>query len=141
VLLVEDIDPETLRREPKVQKLIPPLHGALLKERARCMHLFEVWLFLTRQRRVEPLLTFAYLVSGHQRKGERSACGIIHLFVVFRGRQFALGQASQHDQITVREVKNLTAVAKKEHFSNGQKKIFDHFKHDHYFNRLNSAAA
>jgi hypothetical protein len=39
LLLVEDIGPETLReRDPK--KLIPPLHGALIKNE-QDVHLFE----------------------------------------------------------------------------------------------------
>ena len=47
LLLVEDISPETLRqRDPK--KLIPPLHGALLKNE-QDVHLFERLAFLARR--------------------------------------------------------------------------------------------
>ena len=47
LLLVEDIGPETLReRDPK--KLIPPLHGALLKNE-QDVHLFERLAFLSRR--------------------------------------------------------------------------------------------
>src|SRR5213594_2054255 len=47
LLLVEDIGPETLReRDPK--KLIPPLHGALLKNK-QDVHLFERLAFLARR--------------------------------------------------------------------------------------------
>ena len=47
LLLVEDISPETLRqRDPK--KLIPPLHGALLKNE-QDVHLFERLAFLSRR--------------------------------------------------------------------------------------------
>ena len=47
LLLNEDIDPETLReRDPK--KLIPPLHGALLKNE-QDVHLFERLAFLNRR--------------------------------------------------------------------------------------------
>jgi len=47
LLLVEDIDTETLRqRDPK--KLIPPLHGALLKNE-QDVHLFERLAFLNRR--------------------------------------------------------------------------------------------
>ena len=46
LLLVEDIGPETLReRDPK--KLIPPLHGALIKNE-QDVHLFERLAFLAR---------------------------------------------------------------------------------------------
>src|SRR5476651_487426 len=49
LLLVEDITPETLRqRDPK--KLIPPLHGALLKNE-QDVHLFERLTFLNRRER------------------------------------------------------------------------------------------
>jgi hypothetical protein len=48
-LLVEDISPEVLRsRDPK--KLIPPLHGALLKNE-QDVHLFERLAFLNRRER------------------------------------------------------------------------------------------
>ena len=47
LLLVEDIDPETLR-ERSPNKLIPPLHGALLKNE-QDVHLFERLAFLTRR--------------------------------------------------------------------------------------------
>ena len=47
LLLVEDIDPETLR-ETDNKKLIPPLHGALLKNE-QDVHLFERLAFLTRR--------------------------------------------------------------------------------------------
>ena len=47
LLLVEDIPPEVLRtRDPK--KLIPPLHGALLKNE-QDVHLFERLAFMTRR--------------------------------------------------------------------------------------------
>jgi hypothetical protein len=47
LLLVEDIDPEILRqRDPK--KLIPPLHGALLKNEQDA-HLFERLAFMARR--------------------------------------------------------------------------------------------
>jgi MoxR-like ATPase len=47
LLLVEDIGPDTLReRDPK--KLIPPLHGALLKNE-QDVHLFERLAFLSRR--------------------------------------------------------------------------------------------
>src|SRR6202030_1080358 len=47
LLLVEDISPEVLRtRDP--QKLIPPLHGALLKNE-QDVHLFERLAFLHRR--------------------------------------------------------------------------------------------
>ena len=46
LLMVEDVGPETLReRDPK--KLIPPLHGALLKNE-QDVHLFERLVFMTR---------------------------------------------------------------------------------------------
>src|SRR5580765_636474 len=49
LLLVEDISPEVLRtRDPK--KLIPPLHGALLKNE-QDVHLFERLAFLKRRER------------------------------------------------------------------------------------------
>jgi MoxR-like ATPase len=49
LLLVEDIDADTLRqRDPK--KLIPPLHGALLKNE-QDVHLFERLAFLNRRER------------------------------------------------------------------------------------------
>jgi MoxR-like ATPase len=49
LLLNEDITPETLReRDPK--KLIPPLHGALLKNE-QDVHLFERLAFLNRRER------------------------------------------------------------------------------------------
>lgn len=47
LLMVEDIDPETLR-ETDGKNLIPPLHGALLKNEAD-VHLFERLAFLTRR--------------------------------------------------------------------------------------------
>ena len=47
LLLVEDIDPETLR-EKSPNKLIPPLHGALLKNE-QDVHLFERLAFLNRR--------------------------------------------------------------------------------------------
>ena len=47
LLLAEDIGPETLReRDPK--KLIPPLHGALLKNE-QDVHLFERLAFMNRR--------------------------------------------------------------------------------------------
>jgi MoxR-like ATPase len=49
LLLVEDISPEVLRtRDPS--KLIPPLHGALLKNE-QDVHLFERLAFLHRRER------------------------------------------------------------------------------------------
>ena len=49
LLLDEDIPPEALReRDPK--KLIPPLHGALLKNE-QDVHLFERLAFLNRRER------------------------------------------------------------------------------------------
>jgi len=49
LLLVEDIGPETLReRDPK--KLIPPLHGALIKNE-QDVHLFEQLVFMHRRAR------------------------------------------------------------------------------------------
>jgi MoxR-like ATPase len=49
LLLNEDISPETLReRDPK--KLIPPLHGALLKNE-QDVHLFERLAFINRRER------------------------------------------------------------------------------------------
>jgi hypothetical protein len=45
--MVEDIDPETLR-ETDGRKLIPPLHGALLKNE-QDVHLFERLAFLSRR--------------------------------------------------------------------------------------------
>ncbi|MBL4854776.1 MAG: MoxR family ATPase [Robiginitomaculum sp.] len=47
LLMVEDIDPETLR-ETDGRKLIPPLHGALLKNE-QDVHLFERLAFMTRR--------------------------------------------------------------------------------------------
>ena len=52
LLLVEDIDPETLR-EKTPNKLIPPLHGALLKNE-QDVHLFERLAFLNRREGVRP---------------------------------------------------------------------------------------
>ncbi|MCB1474240.1 MAG: ATP-binding protein, partial [Rhodobiaceae bacterium] len=47
LLVSEDIDPQVLReRDPK--KLIPPLHGALLKNE-QDVHLFERLAFMTRR--------------------------------------------------------------------------------------------
>ena len=52
LLLVEDIDEQTLReRDPK--KLIPPLHGALLKNE-QDVHLFERLAFLSRREGPRP---------------------------------------------------------------------------------------
>jgi hypothetical protein len=45
--LIEDIDPDTLK-ESDPKKLIPPLHGALLKNE-QDVHLFERLAFLTRR--------------------------------------------------------------------------------------------
>ena len=54
LLMVEDIGPETLReRDPK--KLIPPLHGALLKNE-QDVHLFERLAFMATARRALSLL-------------------------------------------------------------------------------------
>ncbi len=47
LLLVEDIDPDTLK-EADPKKLIPPLHGALLKNE-QDVHLFERLAFLSRR--------------------------------------------------------------------------------------------
>lgn len=47
LLLVEDIDPETLK-EADPKKMIPPLHGALLKNE-QDVHLFERLAFLSRR--------------------------------------------------------------------------------------------
>ena len=52
LLLIEDIDPETLR-EKSPNKLIPPLHGALLKNE-QDVHLFERLAFLTRREGARP---------------------------------------------------------------------------------------
>lgn len=52
LLLVEDIDPETLR-EKSPNKLIPPLHGALLKNE-QDVHLFERLAFLNRREGARP---------------------------------------------------------------------------------------
>jgi len=52
LLLVEEIDVETLR-ERNPNKLIPPLHGALLKTE-QDVHLFERLAFLTRRDGVRP---------------------------------------------------------------------------------------
>jgi MoxR-like ATPase len=49
LLLSEDISPETLR-EKDPTKLIPPLHGALLKNE-QDVHLFERLAFLARRER------------------------------------------------------------------------------------------
>lgn len=52
LLMVEDIDPETLReRDPG--KLVPPLHGALLKNE-QDVHLFERLAFLARREGARP---------------------------------------------------------------------------------------
>ena len=49
LLMVEDMSPEVLReRDPK--KLIPPMHGALLKNE-QDVHLFERLAFLARRER------------------------------------------------------------------------------------------
>ena len=47
LLLVEDIDPEIIK-EADPKKMIPPLHGALLKNE-QDVHLFERLAFLTRR--------------------------------------------------------------------------------------------
>jgi MoxR-like ATPase len=47
LLMVEDIDPETIR-ETDQRKIIPPLHGALLKNE-QDVHLFERLAFLSRR--------------------------------------------------------------------------------------------
>ncbi|MGZ9099749.1 MAG: AAA family ATPase, partial [Brevundimonas sp.] len=52
LLLVDDIDPETLR-EKTPNKLIPPLHGALLKNE-QDVHLFERLAFLGRRDGARP---------------------------------------------------------------------------------------
>ncbi len=52
LLLVDDVDPETLR-EKSPGKLIPPLHGALLKNE-QDVHLFERLAFLSRREGVRP---------------------------------------------------------------------------------------
>jgi len=52
LLLVDDVDPETLR-EKSPGKLIPPLHGALLKNE-QDVHLFERLAFLARREGSRP---------------------------------------------------------------------------------------
>ncbi|WP_339930260.1 MoxR family ATPase [uncultured Brevundimonas sp.] len=52
LLLVDDVDPSTLR-ETSPNKLIPPLHGALLKNE-QDVHLFERLAFLNRREGVRP---------------------------------------------------------------------------------------
>ena len=52
LLLVDDIDPATLR-EKSPNKLIPPLHGALLKNE-QDVHLFERLAFLSRREGARP---------------------------------------------------------------------------------------
>jgi MoxR-like ATPase len=52
LLLVDDVDPETLR-EKSPNKLIPPLHGALLKNE-QDVHLFERLAFLSRREGARP---------------------------------------------------------------------------------------
>ncbi len=52
LLLVDEIDPETLR-EKSPNKLIPPLHGALLKNE-QDIHLFERLAFLARREGMRP---------------------------------------------------------------------------------------
>ena len=52
LLLVDDVSPETLR-EKTPGKLIPPLHGALLKNE-QDVHLFERLAFLTRREGARP---------------------------------------------------------------------------------------
>ena len=47
LLLVEDVDPETLKKKDS-SRLIPPLHGALLKNE-QDVHLFEKLAFLSRR--------------------------------------------------------------------------------------------
>ena len=49
LLLVEDVSPEVLRNA-RPDKLIPPLHGALLKNE-QDVHLFERLAFLHRRER------------------------------------------------------------------------------------------
>jgi MoxR-like ATPase len=48
LLLAEDIPPEALRSKDR-KTLIPPLHGALLKNE-QVVHLFERLIFMSRQR-------------------------------------------------------------------------------------------
>jgi hypothetical protein len=48
LLLAEDIPPETLRTQDQ-HKIIPPLHGALLKNE-QDVHLFERLVFMSRRR-------------------------------------------------------------------------------------------
>jgi hypothetical protein len=48
LLLNEDIDPETLR-ERDTKNMIPPLHGALLKNE-QDVHIFERLAFLMRRK-------------------------------------------------------------------------------------------
>ncbi len=52
LLMVEDVDPETLR-ETNARKLVPPLAGALLKNE-QDVHLFERVAFLARREGVRP---------------------------------------------------------------------------------------
>src|SRR3954463_12175687 len=62
LLLVEDIPPEVLRpRDPK--KLIPPLHGALLKNE-QDVHLFERLAFMARREGRETSQTFSVSTGG-----------------------------------------------------------------------------
>jgi hypothetical protein len=49
LLLAEDIPPDALRSQDN-KKIIPPLHGALLKNE-QDVHLFEKLVFMTRQGR------------------------------------------------------------------------------------------
>ena len=49
LLLIEDIDPDTLK-ESDPKKLIPPLHGALLKNE-QDIHLFEQLVFMESRNR------------------------------------------------------------------------------------------
>jgi hypothetical protein len=49
LLLAEDISPEALRSKDR-KTIIPPLHGALLKNE-QDVHLFERLIFMSRQQR------------------------------------------------------------------------------------------
>ena len=68
--MVEDISPETLReRDPK--KLIPPLHGALIKNE-QDVHLFERLAFMAR--REKSLKRQAITTRADQTKGACRRC-------------------------------------------------------------------
>ena len=73
LLMVEDIGPELLReRDPK--KLIPPLHGALLKNE-QDVHLFERLAFMAQTRRAMNQRSRQIVRSVRARPGCPSGCG------------------------------------------------------------------